>query len=255
MKKVVVIISIFLSACGGAVTEVRTDTAAAYVDTSATLSNTTVSESLDVRHKYSYVKLNEDGSKVAGLLELYGTNDYTQAVTVNGYNQSGRGTFYVNGDKVTLSRTSGIAIDGVLNISKGSDNKLWLTLTNGVAYVEDDNSSFLKSMTVTPSNSNINSDVNTDNTTSQNSQPAEIVYQGTMTDNQSGVSQDYTLYLKSDFSAASIGGGSYVRIEDQRDGTYMWLDGTIIGMSFKPMKDRCIVYGSDGGYFCTLYRK
>jgi len=255
MKKVVVIISIFLSACGGAVTEARTDTAAAYVDTSATLSNKIVSESLDVRHKYSYVKLNEDGSKVAGLLELHGTNDYTQAVTINGYNQSGRGTFYVNGDKVTLSRTSGIAIDGVLDISKGNDNKLWLTLTNGVTYVEDDNSSYLKSMTVTPSNSNVNSDVNTNNTTSQNAQPAEIVYQGTMTDNQSGVSQDYTLYLKSDFSAASIGGGPYNRIEDQRDGTYMWLEGTIIGMSFKPMKDRCIVYGSDGGYFCTLYRK
>jgi hypothetical protein len=255
MKKVVVVISILLSACGGAVTEARTDTAAAYVDKAMPQSNTRIPESIDVRHKYSYVKLIEDGSKVAGLLELYGTNDYTQAVTINGYTQSGRGTFYVNGDKVTLSRTSGIAIDGVLDISKGSDNKLWLTLTNGVTYVEDDNSSFLKSMTVTPSLSNVNSDVNTDNTTSQNTQPAEIVYQGTMTDNQSGVSQDYTLYLKSDFSAASIGGGPYIRIEDQRDGTYMWLDGTIIGMSFKPMKDRCIVYGSDGGYFCTLYRR
>ena len=255
MKKVVFIISILISACGGAVTEARTDTAAAYVDKSSSQSNTTIPESIEVRHKYSYVKLIEDGSKVAGLLELYGTNDYTQAVTINGFTQSGRGTFYVNGDKLTLSRTSGIAIDGVLDISKGSDNKLWLTLINGVTYVEDDNSSFLKSMTVTPSNSNDNSDVNTDNTTSQNSQPAEIVYQGTMTDNQSGISQDYTLYLKSDFSAASIGGGPYIRIEDQRDGTYMWLDGTIIGMSFKPMKDRCVVYGSDGGYFCTLYRK
>ena len=255
MKKVIVIISIFLSACGGAVTEARTDTAAAYVDKSSSQSNTTIPESIEVRHKYSYVKLIEDGSKVAGLLELYGTNDYTQAVTINGFTQSGRGTFYVNGDKVTLSRTSGIAIDGVLDISKGSDNKLWLSLNNGVTYVEDDNSSYLKSMAVTPSNSNVNSDVNTDNTTSQNTQSAEIVYQGTMTDNQSGVSQDYTLYLKSDFSAASIGGGPYIRIEDQRDGTYMWLDGTIIGMSFKPMKDRCIVYGSDGGYFCTLYRR
>ena len=255
MKKVIVIISIFLSACGGAVTEARTDTAAAYVDKSSSQSNTTIPESIEVRHKYSYVKLIEDGSKVAGLLELYGTNDYTQAVTINGFTQSGRGTFYVNGDKVTLSRTSGIAIDGVLDISKGSDNKVWLTLNNGVTYVEDDNSTYLKSMTVTPNNLNVNSDVNTDNTTSQNTQSAEIVYQGTMTDNQSGISQDYTLYLKSDFSAASIGGGPYIRIEDQRDGTYMWLDGTIIGMSFKPMKDRCIVYGSDGGYFCTLYRK
>ena len=255
MKKVVFIISILISACGGAVTEARTDTAAAYVDKSSSQSNTTIPESIEVRHKYSYVKLIEDGSKVAGLLELYGTNDYTQAVTINGFTQSGRGTFYVNGDKLTLSRTSGIAIDGVLDISKGSDNKLWLTLTNGVTYVEDDNSTYLKSMTVTPSNLNVNSDVNTDNTTSQNTQSAEIVYQGTMTDNQSGISQDYTLYLKSDFSAASIGGGPYIRIEDQRDGTYMWLDGTIIGMSFKPMKDRCIVYGSDGGYFCTLYRR
>ena len=255
MKKIVVIISIFLTACGGAVTEARTDTAAAYVDKSSSQSNTTIPESIEVRHKYSYVKLIEDGSKVAGLLELYGTNDYTQAVTINGFTQSGRGTFYVNGDKLTLSRTSGIAIDGVLDISKGSDNKVWLTLNNGVTYVEDDNSTYLKSMTVTPNNLNGNSDVNTDNTTSQNTQSAEIVYQGTMTDNQSGISQDYTLYLKSDFSAASIGGGPYIRIEDQRDGTYMWLDGTIIGMSFKPMKDRCIVYGSDGGYFCTLYRK
>ena len=255
MKKVVFIISILISACGGAVTEARTDTAAAYVDKSSSQSNTTIPESIEVRHKYSYVKLIEDGSKVAGLLELYGTNDYTQAVTINGFTQSGRGTFYLNGDKLTLSRTSGIAIDGVLDISKGSDNKVWLTLNNGVTYVEDDNSTYLKSMTVTPSNSNVNSDVNTDNTTSQNTQSAEIVYQGTMTDNQSGISQDYTLYLKSDFSAASIGGGPYIRIEDQRDGTYMWLDGTIIGMSFKPMKDRCVVYGSDGGYFCTLYRK
>ena len=255
MKKVVFIISILISACGGAVTEARTDTAAAYVDKSSSQSNTTIPESIEVRHKYSYVKLIEDGSKVAGLLELYGTNDYTQAVTINGFTQSGRGKFYVNGDKLTLSRTSGIAIDGVLDISKGSDNKLWLTLTNGVTYVEDDNSTYLKSMTVTPSNLNVNSDVNTDNITSQNTQSAEIVYQGTMTDNQSGISQDYTLYLKSDFSAASIGGGPYIRIEDQRDGTYMWLDGTIIGMSFKPMKDRCIVYGSDGGYFCTLYRR
>lgn len=253
MKKVVVIISIFLSACGGAVTEARTDTAAAYVDTSTTQSNTTVSESLEVRHKYSYVKLNEDGSKVAGLLELYGTNDYTQAVTINGYNQSGRGTFYVNGNKLTLSRTSGIAIDGVLDISKGSDNKLWLTLTNGVTYVEDDNSSFIKSMTLTPSLSSVNK--NYENSTNQNSQPSEFVYEGTATDNQSGISQDYTLYIKSDFSSASIGGGPYNRIEDQRDGTYLWLEGTIIGMSFKPMKDRCIVYGNDGEYFCTLYRK
>ena len=253
MKKVVVVISIFLSACGGAATEARTDSAAANVDSTMPHSITAENESVEVRHKYSYVKLNEDGSKVAGMLELYGNNDFTQAVTINGFTQSGRGTFYVNGNKLTLSRTSGIAIDGVLDISKGSDNKLWLTLTNGVTYVEDDNSSFLKSMTVTPSLSNVNE--NYENSSNQNSQPTEFVYEGTATDNQSGISQDYTLYIKSDFSSASIGGGPYSRIEDQRDGTYLWLEGTIIGMSFKPMKDRCVVYGSDGSYFCTLYRR
>ena len=130
-----------------------------------------------------------------------------------------------------------------------------MILSNGVTYVEDDISTYLKSMTVTPNSSNANVSVNSDENSNQNTKPTEIVYEGTMTDNQSGISQDYTLYIKSDFSSASIGGGPYNRIEDQRDGSYMWLDGTIIGMSFKPMKDRCIVYGSDGSYFCTLYRK
>ena len=255
MKSLIsLILFLTLYGCGGASTEITTDTAVA-ADDVASSSVTPLSKTIEVRHKYSYVNLNEDGSKVAGLLELYGTNDYTQSATINGFTQSGRGTFYVNGDKVTLSRTSGIAIDGVLDILKSSDNKIWLILSNGVTYVEDDNSTYLKSMTVTPNSSNANVSVNSDENSNQNTKPTEIVYEGTMTDNQSGISQDYTLYIKSDFSSASIGGGPYNRIEDQRDGSYMWLDGTIIGMSFKPMKNKCIIYGNDGSYFCTLYRK
>lgn len=255
MKNLItLILFLTLYGCGGASTEITTDTAVA-ADDVASSSVTPLSQTIEVRHKYSYVNLNEDGSKVAGLLELYGTNDYTQSATINGFTQSGRGTFYVNGDKVTLSRTSGIAIDGVLDILKSSDNKIWLILSNGVTYVEDDNSTYLKSMNVTPNSSNANVSVNSDENSNQNTKPTEIVYEGTMTDNQSGISQDYTLYIKSDFSSASIGGGPYNRIEDQRDGSYMWLDGTIIGMSFKPMKNKCIVYGNDGSYFCTLYRK
>ncbi len=106
---------------------------------------------IEIRHKYSYVNINEDGSKLAGLLELYGTNDFTQAVTINGYTQSGRGTFKINGDKLTLNRTSGIAVDGVIKISIGVGNKIWLTLSNGVTYVEDDNMSYIKNMRATPS--------------------------------------------------------------------------------------------------------
>lgn len=222
-------------------------------DTSAPVQDS--KSAIDIRHKYSFVKLNDDGSKVAGLLELYGTNDFTQAVTINGSTQSGRGTFYIDGDRVMLSRTSGIAIDDELIISKGTDNKLWLTLNNGITYVEDDNSSFLKSMTLTPSRTNNKSIESSGIAPAQNSQPTDFIYEGSATDNQNGITQNYILYVKSDFSAASIGGGPYTQIEDQGNGSYMWLGGTIIGMSFKPLKDRCIIYASDGGYFCTLYRK
>lgn len=248
--------SIMLTSCGGSSSETFTDSAVAIIDTNSTLSKEN-SNDIEVRHKYSYVKFNEDGSKVAGLLELYGTNDFTQAVTINGYTQSGRGTFYFKDGNLTLTRTSGIAIDGNLVITK-DNNKLWLTLSNGVTYVEDDESYYLKNMLVTPhfgkytekeeAMTNENGDIDED-------LPSLITYEGTMTDNETGIMQDYTLNIKSDFSAASIGGGPYNRIEDQRNGIYMWLDGTIIGMSFKPLQNKCIVYGSDGSYFCTLYRK
>jgi hypothetical protein len=99
-------------------------------------------------------------------------------------------------------------------------------------------------------NNSSNSEIYDGNLSNSN----ELSYSGKATDEQSGISQDYVLNIKSDFSSASLGGGPYTRIEDQGNGIYMWLDGTIIGMSFKPMKERCIVYGSDGAYFCTLYR-
>ena len=256
-NSLLIILMIFIVGCGGSSTEAYTDSAAAIIDTNVT-SNTPTEQTLELRHKYSYVKFIEDGSKVAGMLELYGTNDYTQAVTLNGFTQTGRGTFFINDGNLTLNRTSGIAIDGNLVITKGSDNKIWLTLNNGVTYVEDDDSYYLKNMVVTPHFENYVE--KEDAMTNENGDIVEnlpdlITYEGTMTDNQSGISQDYTLYIKSDFSCASIGGGPYNRIEDQRDGSYMWLDGTIIGMCFKPMNDKCIVYGSDGSYFCTLYRK
>ncbi len=259
MKNIIIGTILFaLFSCSGSSADIpAADTTAVEIVDTLVIANTEPSPTLDLRHKYSYVKLNEDGSMVAGLLELYGTNDYTQAATINGFTQSGRGTFYINGDNVTLSRKSGIAIDGVLTISKGNDNKIWLTLSNGVTYVEDDNSYFIKNMIVTP---NIQSDQTQEDYSQGNGESTDdvvdyISYEGTMRDDQSGISQDYTLKLKKDFRSASIGGGPYTRIEDQGDGSYLWIDGTIIGMSFKPMQQSCTVYGSDGSYFCTLYRK
>jgi hypothetical protein len=92
-------------------------------------------------------------------------------------------------------------------------------------------------------------------TMQENTYSNELTYSGSASDPQSGITQYYTLKIKSDFSAASIGGGPYTIIEDQGDGSYMWLDGTIIGMSFRPSKNSCAVFGSDGSYFCTLYRQ
>jgi len=92
-------------------------------------------------------------------------------------------------------------------------------------------------------------------TTQENTISNELTYEGSASDPQSGITQYYTLKIKSDFSAASIGGGPYTIIEDQGDGSYMWLDGTIIGMSFRPSKNSCALFGSDGSYFCTLYRQ
>jgi hypothetical protein len=92
-------------------------------------------------------------------------------------------------------------------------------------------------------------------TTQENTYSNELTYAGSASDPQSGITQNYILKIKSDFSAASIGGGPYTIIEDQRDGSYMWLDGTIIGMSFRPSKNSCALFGSDDSYFCTLYRQ
>jgi hypothetical protein len=92
-------------------------------------------------------------------------------------------------------------------------------------------------------------------TSQENKISNELTYEGSASDLQSGITQYYTLKIKSDFSAASIGGSPYTIIENQGDGSYMWLDGTIVGMSFKPSKNSCALFGPDGSYFCTLYRQ
>ena len=80
MKKVVVIISIFLSACGGAVTEARTDTAAAYVDTSSTQSNiiTNKFNISSIAGKYSYSREKVMGGyKISGYYDLTLNKDFS----------------------------------------------------------------------------------------------------------------------------------------------------------------------------------
>ena len=211
----------------------------------------------DLNHKYSYVKELEDGSYIFGLLELYGENDFTQAVTMNGFAQSGRGIFSVNGNVMSLNKTNGIAIDGNLKISNGEDGKIWLTLDNGVTYVQDDKGYYIKNVRVTPATKEASSYKSNENSENEdtNEDAGFLTFEGTMNDEQSGITQDYKLLIKSDWSHASIGGGPFFRIEDQGNGAYMWIDGSIIGMSFKYLNDKCIIYGSEGDYFCTLYKR
>lgn len=220
-------------------------------------------ESLNIFHKYSYVKLVPDGTgnKVYGFLELYGQSEYSQASILNGFTTSGGGTFRIEGDKLILSRSRGVAMEGEFDILRKEDNKLWLVGKKGLTYVEDDDGTYIKKSIETPSFETIgqsNDEGSNENDESANADAIDnrdIVYSGTMNDPQSGITQDYTLKIKPDFSAASIGGGPFVTIEDQGDGSYMWLGGTIIGMSFKPSNNSCMVFGSDGSYFCTLYRQ
>lgn len=74
MKKAVVIISIFLSACGGAATEAITDTAAVYVDTRSSQSSINVNKFnvTTLVGKYNYYK-----QKLIGGYKISGDNDLT----------------------------------------------------------------------------------------------------------------------------------------------------------------------------------
>ena len=208
----------------------------------------------EVLHKYSYVT-EAGGAYIAGMLEIY-SEGYTQAVTTDGFTTSGRGIWSLDGENITLNKSSGIAYDGVAKFLTLETGEKAIVLSNGITYVQDDNSSYIKNLTVTPKFGNTSSSTENEETTAQdNSYSNELTYEGSASDPQSGITQYYTLKIKSDFSAASIGGGPYTIIEDQGDGSYMWLDGTIIGMSFRPSKNSCAVFGSDGSYFCTLYRQ
>lgn len=205
---------------------------------------------IDILHKYSYVKKYDDGTVIAGMIDIYTSQSFTQAVTLNGLTKSGRGRYTIDGDRINFINTGGVSISGYAQINKMDDGKLMIILDNGVCYIEDDLSYYIKNMTTTPSINNIEY-----NDTSNESVYKDINYYGTVMDEQSGISQNYTLQIKPDFYTASIANGPYNRIEDQGDGSYMWVEGSMVGMSFRPYEDKCVVYGSDGNYFCTLYRQ
>jgi hypothetical protein len=104
------------------------------------------------------------------------------------------------------------------------------------------------------STSNDNNTSSNNTTSSPTNSTSNIVYSGSVTDQQKGATQHYVLEIKPDLKSASIGGGPFTSLEDQGDGSYIWIDGTIMGMKIKPTKASCTVYDSDGGYFTTLFK-
>lgn len=78
-------------------------------------------------------------------------------------------------------------------------------------------------------------------------------YSGTAQDEVGNVT-NYVLKIKSDLSEADIQ-GHFLRIAPLSDGIYQWIEGTVVGMKLRPEQSQCILYGVDGDYFCTLYRR
>jgi len=66
MKNLIIfLLFLTLYGCGGASTEITTDTAASAKVDAVYSPNTPITQTIEVRHKYSYVNLNEDGIKIS----------------------------------------------------------------------------------------------------------------------------------------------------------------------------------------------
>jgi hypothetical protein len=229
--------------------------------------------------RYSYVDPN---AGVIGMITLGRDKVFTQVglVSGNGFKTSGHGTFEItegeNDLALLLKRESGVAFNGVASL-KSDSGTITITLPTGARYIKDENGYYIKNQ-ISTLISNVenggesnNAERSSEDGVSENNdkpdqrkwsgdrnqsqQSGDLVYEGNMNDEQSGISQHYILKIKSDLRSASIGDGPYNRLEDQGDGSYMWIDGTIIGMSIKPSRNSCVVYGNDGSYFCTLFRR
>ena len=266
---------------------VKVDPAAATVDSAVAGPSNTPSiqppaKTVDfewVYGKYSYVDPN---AGVNGLITLGRDRVFTQVALVqsNGYKVSGHGTYDMtedaNGRRLIFKRESGVTFDGTATLQKDSSITVFI-LPTGARYIKDENGYYIKNQVSTllsprkeasdvddderaPGDDSIS---NTGNSTQRkwsgdrmpSERSEELVYEGNMNDERSGISQHYVLRIRPDLGSASIGDGPFNRLEDQGDGSYMWVDGTIIGMSIKPGKGSCVVYGSDGSYFCTLFRR
>lgn len=100
-----------------------------------------------VDHKYSYC---DPENGVFAMLDLYGSDSYTQSAKSGTFTTSGRGTYSRKGHKISFFRTSGVAINGDAIIRSVGD-KIEIILPKGVRYIEDDDLYYIKNSISTKS--------------------------------------------------------------------------------------------------------
>lgn len=101
-----------------------------------------------VNHKYSFC---DPENSVFGLIELYGSDSYTQAVNSSMGMISGRGTFIRDGYNIYFNRISGIAVNGVATI-RPNNGTIEIILPTGGRYLQDDDGYYIKNSVSTVSN-------------------------------------------------------------------------------------------------------
>lgn len=91
-------------------------------------------------------------------------------------------------------------------------------------------------------------------------QPKFIVYKETITTpyypdfpQAGGVSNDFVLKLSLDFKKASLN-GPMTRISETQSGIFIFIEGSLMGISFYPTDNYVKIYTESGSEFGTLYK-
>lgn len=101
-------------------------------------------KNININHKYSYCN---SEALVTGMIEISFSDHYFQMVqSYNGPTLKGRGNVQRLGSSLLLTNTSGIGINGKLNMYLLPDNRIVLVTSKGAVYVQDDELAYIKNM-------------------------------------------------------------------------------------------------------------
>jgi hypothetical protein len=101
-------------------------------------------KNININHKYSYCN---SEALVTGMIEISFSDHYFQMVqSYNGPTLKGRGNVQRLGSSLLLTNTSGIGINGKLDMYLLPDNRIVLVTSKGAVYVQDDELTYIKNM-------------------------------------------------------------------------------------------------------------